>query len=95
MRVLCTVHLVEDVCLLQRKFKGTELAREQVDDGGDAGGRQEDGINAVNDAVGAEDVDGYKTAVEVDRGALERDANSEALRVSEVLTGCVQGWDGV
>ena len=95
MRVVCAVHLAEDVCLLQRKFKGAELSREQVDDGGDTGGRQEDGVNAMNHTIGAEDVDGYKTAVEVDRGALERDANSEALRMPEVLAGCVESWNGV
>ena len=49
----------------------------------------------MHDSVGTEDVDGYKTTVEVDRGALERDTNSETLCVPKILAGCIQSWDSV
>lgn len=49
----------------------------------------------MDDAVCAENVDRNQSAVEVDSGPLECDANSQALLVTKVLLGLVESRDGV
>jgi hypothetical protein len=72
---------IEQTGLAKTKLKSRELTREQVDDGGNVGWRQDDGVNAVNDTVGAEDVDGDDSSVEVDRQSIQSDVERETLRL--------------
>jgi hypothetical protein len=93
--VLGVVQLVEEAGLAEAEFKCAELAGKQVDDRCDVWRWDEDGVDAVDHAVCAEDVDGDDAGVEVDRRALERDAHSEALVVAELVGRLEQGGDGV
>jgi hypothetical protein len=95
MRVLGAVQLVEQARLSETELQCAELAREQVDDGCDVGGRHEDRVDAVDNAVCGEDVDGNEAAVEVYGGALEGDAHGETLGVAEVMGWLVECGDGV
>lgn len=79
---------VEETGLAETKLKSRELAREQVDDGGNVGRRQDDRVDAVDDTVGAKDVDGDDSSVEVDRQPIQSDMERETLRLrlaSEVV----------
>ena len=87
MRIFGAVELVEEPRFGEAELEGAEFAGQERDDGGDGGGRDEERVDAVDYAVGAEDVDGDELAVEVDGGAFEGYADGEALRVAEVLLG--------
>jgi hypothetical protein len=95
MWVVGVVQFVEQTSLAETELERAELARQEVDDSGNIGRWDEDAINAVDHAVGGKDVDGDKARVEVDRWALECDADGEALCVAEVLGGCIKRGDGV
>jgi hypothetical protein len=93
--VLGAVQLVEETGLAKTKLESAELAGQEVDDRSDVGWRDEDGVDAMDDAVCAEDVDSDQPAVEVDGRALKSDADSQALLVSEVVLGLVKSGDSV
>jgi len=94
-RVFGAVDLVEETGLAETEFKSAELAGKEIYDLSDVWWRNEDRVDAVDDAVCAEDVDRYQPAVEVDGGSLQCDPNGQALLVAEVLLGLVKGGDGV
>lgn len=95
MGVLGAVDLVEETGLAEAELERAELAGEEVDDGRDVWWRDENGVDAVDDTVGAEDVDGHQPGVEVDRGSLQRDAHGQTLLVAEKLLWLVKCGDGV
>jgi hypothetical protein len=79
---------VEQPCLAEAKLKSRELARKQINDGGDVRWRQDDGVDAVDDTVGTQDVDGDNPRVEVDSQSSKSDVERETLRLrlaSEVV----------
>jgi hypothetical protein len=87
--VVGSVDHVEETSLAEAELEGGELARKKVNDGGDVGRRQDEGVHAVDDTVGTENVDGNNAGVEVDGQASEADVESKTLRLglaSEVFT---------
>jgi hypothetical protein len=95
MRVVGVVQLVKQTSLAETKFERAELARQEVDDSSNIGRRDENAVETVNHAVGGEDVDGDEACVKVDRWALKRDTDGEALCVPKVLGGRVERGNGV
>lgn len=89
------IQFLEETSLAETELERAELAGKEVDDGGDIGGWDEDAVDAVDDAVGGEDVDGDEARVEVYGWAFEGHADGEALCVAEVLGGRVECGDGV
>jgi len=70
----------EETGFLEAELKGAEFGGEERDDCQCWGWREEDGVYAVDYAVGAEDVDGDDLAVEVDVEAFEQtERNAETL----------------
>lgn len=88
------VQLVQKTGLAQPQLKSAEFAGEEINNFNGAGRRQEDAVDAVNDAIRSEDVDGEDTTIEVDSQSSEAEFESQALRlwvVTEVIT-FEQGW---
>lgn len=82
------IEFFEETGFAQAEFEGAEGPWEQVDFSDSADGREDWGIDAVDYAVGAENVDGHDSADEVDRGASKAQAKGDALRhglVGQVL----------
>ena len=79
------VELLEQAGLMERKLKSAELPRQKFNDGSNLWRRDENRVNTVDNTVSAKDVDGYELAVEVDGGASQSDANSQALLVTKLL----------
>jgi len=64
--VLSGVKHIIQTCLSKTQNEGGKLGGEEVDDLEHARWRDDDAVDAVDDAVSAEDVDGDDAAVEVD-----------------------------
>ena len=73
------VDQIEETSLAETKLKGGELARKEINDGGNARRWQDERVNAVNDTVGTEDVDGDHAGVEVDSQSSQTDVEGKAL----------------
>lgn len=95
MWVVGAVQLLKQPCLAEAKFESAELSGQEVDDGCNIWWWDEDRVDAMDYAVGGEDVDSDEAAVEVDGWALERYAHSKTLLVAEELLRFIQSWDGV
>lgn len=87
--VIGSVNEVEEACLPKTKLEGRKFAGKQADNRGHIWGREDNGVDAVNNTVGAEDVNCDNARVEVDSQSLQSKFECNALRLglaSEVVT---------
>ena len=94
MGIIGVVDLLEHAGLMKGKFKSAELPGKKFNNGSNLGRRDENGVNTVDNAVSAKDVDGHQLAVEVDGRTSQSDADSQALLVAKLL-GLEQSGNGV
>lgn len=87
--VIGSVDEVEEACLPKTKLEGGKFRGQQADDRGYVRGRKDNGVDAVNNTVGAEDVNCDNARIEVDSQSLQSKFECNALRLglaSEVVT---------
>ena len=95
-RVIGAVVGVKETGLAKSQLEGGELRRQEVDDLKGSRRRNQEIVNSVDHSVGAKDVDGNDTRVEVDGQASETKVNAESLSsLSGQVLSLHEGGDGV